>query len=221
MIECYNLTKKYDSKVVALDNISVKIETGEFIAVIGESGSGKSTFLNLIGLIDRKDSGEIIVDNESYDNLTEQEAANFRNLKLGYIFQDFYLESEYSVYKNLEIPMLIAGYSKKERKKVILNVINKVGMQDKINQITKNLSGGEKQRVCIARALTNNPDIILADEPCGNLDSRNTQIILEILKKMNDEGKTIVMVTHSQEDSMIADRCILFRDGKIIDDKKN
>lgn len=221
MIECYDLMKVYDNRNKALDGVSLKIDSQEFLAIVGESGSGKSTFLNILGLIDHKDSGTIIVDDNNYDDLTSKKEAYFRNQKIGYIFQNFYLEPEYSVYKNVEIPLLIAGKTKKDREFIIHNTLCKVGMEQKEKQLAKNLSGGEQQRVCIARALVNNPDIILADEPCGNLDSQNTLMILNILKNLKAEGKTVVMVTHSKEDSMIADRCIMFKDGKIIDEKIN
>ncbi|MBQ4524026.1 MAG: ABC transporter ATP-binding protein [Lachnospiraceae bacterium] len=219
MIECYDIIKQYGKDCKALDGISEDIKDGEFLAIIGESGSGKSTFLNILGMIDTKDSGAIMFDGINYDDLSKKEAAQFRNQKLGYIFQNFYLEPEYTVYKNVEIPLLIAGYSEKQRKVMIENTLKKVQMKHKINQLAKNLSGGEKQRVCIARALVNEPEVILADEPCGNLDSQNTQNILQILKQLNKEGKTIIMVTHSKSDAAIADRCITFKDGKIMNEK--
>lgn len=219
MIECHDLMKVYNNKNKALDGVSLNIDSQEFLAIVGESGSGKSTFLNILGLIDSKDSGTIIVNDKNYDDLTSKEAACFRNQKIGYIFQNFYLEPQYSVYKNIEVPLLIAGKTKNDREFLIHNTLRKVGLEHKEKQLAKNLSGGEQQRVCIARALVNNPDIILADEPCGNLDSQNTKTILRILKKLNEEGKTVVMVTHSKEDYMISDRCIMFKDGKIIDEK--
>lgn len=219
MIECYDIIKQYGKECKALDGVCQDIKEGEFIAIVGESGSGKSTFLNIIGLIDTKDSGAIIFDGINYDDLSMKEMAHFRNQRLGYIFQNFYLEPEYTVYKNVEIPLLIAGYSKKQRKAIVEHTLEKVQMKHKINQLAKNLSGGEKQRVCIARALVNEPDVILADEPCGNLDSKNTQNILQILKQLNEEGKTIIMVTHSKEDAAIANRCITFKDGKIMNEK--
>lgn len=219
MIECYDIIKQYGEECKALDGVCQDIKKGEFVAIIGESGSGKSTFLNIIGLIDTKDSGAIIFDGINYDDLSMKEMAHFRNQRLGYIFQNFYLEAEYTVYKNVEIPLLIAGYSKNQRKVIVEQTLEKVQMKHKINQLAKNLSGGEKQRVCIARALVNDPDVILADEPCGNLDSKNTRNILQILKKLNEEGKTIIMVTHSKEDATIANRCITFKDGKIVDEK--
>lgn len=218
MIHCQDLIKKYDENNIALNGVSLEIPTGEFVSIVGESGSGKSTFLNILGLIDKKDKGTIIIEGKNYDDLSAKEMAQFRNQKVGYIFQNFYLEPEYTVYKNVEMPLLIAGCSKKDRENIIRNTLKKVEMDKKINQLAKNLSGGEKQRVCIARALVNNPAIILADEPCGNLDSKNTQNILQILKRLNQEGKTIVMVTHSESDSKIADRCITFEDGKIINE---
>lgn len=219
MIKCYDLVKKYDENNIALKGVSIEIKAGEFLSVVGESGSGKSTFLNILGLIDEKDSGTIIVNGKNIDELNNKQAAIFRNKEIGYVFQNFYLEPEYTVYKNVEIPLLIAGCAKSKRKEIVTKILEKVEMGHKINQIAKNLSGGEKQRVCIARALVNNPQIILADEPCGNLDSKNTQIILQILKQLKKEGKTVVMVTHSKSDSMVADRCITFQDGKIIHEK--
>lgn len=222
MIECKNISKKYggDTPFFALRDVNLKINTGQFMAIVGKSGSGKSTLLNVIGLIDNVSNGKIVIDDNEIELLSKKEQASLRNKKIGYIFQSFYLEPSYSVYKNVEMPLLIGGMQKKERKMIIDECLEKVDMKDKINNPIANLSGGEKQRVCIARALVNNPDIILADEPCGNLDSENTEIVMAILEKLNMDGRTIVLVTHSMEDAVRASRIVELKDGKIVKDEK-
>ncbi len=205
MITVNNLTKTY-GKFNALRNISLEINDGEFVAIIGESGSGKSTLLNIIGQIDFPSSGEIIVDGENTVGLDDKETAKLRNSTFGFVFQAFYLEPTYTVYRNVEIPLILKGMKRKDRKQRIEEVLNSVDMQDKLKNKASNLSGGEMQRVAIARAIANNPPIIIADEPCGNLDTKNGDVVMRLLRDLHEQGKTILMVTHSYEHSKWADR---------------
>ena len=223
MITCSNIVKKFqngNAETTVINDVSLHIEKGEFVALTGKSGSGKSTLMNMIGLIDTADSGIIDIAGSDTSKMTSIERANIRNKKIGYIFQSFYLENKYTVFKNIEMPMLIADVSKNERKKRIAECMEYVDISKKSDQLAETLSGGEKQRVCIARALANDPEIILADEPCGNLDSVNTKKVMELLKKLQDIGKTILMVTHSMEDAQYADRIITLKDGVIINENQ-
>ncbi|MBD5089601.1 MAG: ABC transporter ATP-binding protein [Clostridiales bacterium] len=221
MLTCNNLTRKFSDGTYGLKSIQLHIKRGEFVAVVGKSGSGKSTLLNCLGLIDTPNEGTIIIDGEKVSALSQKEKADIRCKKIGYIFQNFFLEEHYSVERNVELPLIITGLHKKERKKRITNCLECVGMTHKRKQLAKNLSGGEKQRVCIARALSNQPEILLADEPCGNLDSENTNNIMKILTQLHQEGKTIVLVTHSLEEAEYADRKILMKDGMNIENEEN
>ena len=223
MITCQNIVKRFrngSEETTVINDVSLHIERGEFVALTGKSGSGKSTLMNMIGLIDTADIGIISIDGSDTSKLTSIQRADIRNRKMGYIFQSFYLESRYTVYKNIEMPMLIADVPKSERKKRIAECMEYVDISNKADQLAETLSGGEKQRVCIARALANDPEMILADEPCGNLDSANTKRVMELLKKLKDSGKTILMVTHSMEDAQYADRIITLKDGVIINENR-
>ena len=213
------MTKKYKD-FYALKETNLKIEDGEFVAIIGESGSGKSTLLNIIGQIDVPSSGEIIINGENTVDLDDNEVAKLRNSTFGFVFQSFYLEPTYTVYSNVEIPLVLKGMKRKERKQRIEEVLNSVDMQDKEKNKASNLSGGEMQRVAIARAIAANPPIILADEPCGNLDTNNGEIVMQLLKQLNDEGQTVIMVTHNPEHAKWAKRIIKLSDGEIVSDNK-
>lgn len=222
MIKLDNIVKEYitgKNKFRAVDRINLEILRGEFLAITGRSGSGKSTVLNLIGLLDTPSSGNIIYDGVNINNLCNKEQALFRNMKIGFVFQSYYLEPTFSVYENIEIPLLIGKKSINERKKLIYKQLDTVGLNDKKNEIVKNLSGGEKQRVAIARALVNNPDIILADEPCGNLDINNSKIIINLLRNFANNSTTVILVTHNLHDAKIADRIITLEDGKIVNEE--
>ncbi|MEE1155650.1 MAG: ABC transporter ATP-binding protein [Acutalibacteraceae bacterium] len=221
MISCIGVCKEYNNggSFFAVNNVTLSIKNGEFVALCGKSGSGKSTLLNMIGLIDIPTSGEIEIDGINTKDMSPVERAQLRNKLMGYIFQSFYLEPAYTVFMNVEIPLLIANVPSKERKKRVEFCLEQVGMLHKQNSNVVNLSGGEKQRVCIARALANNPKLIIADEPCGNLDSENTANIMSLLKTLNKSGTTILMVTHSPEDAKEAQRIITLKDGKIITDE--
>lgn len=219
MLILKNMTKKYKD-FYALKETNLKIEDGEFVAIIGESGSGKSTLLNIIGQIDVPSSGEIIINGENTVDLDDNEVAKLRNSTFGFVFQSFYLEPTYTVYSNVEIPLVLKGMKRKERKQRIEEVLNSVDMQDKEKNKASNLSGGEMQRVAIARAIAANPPIILADEPCGNLDTNNGEIVMQLLKQLNDEGQTVIMVTHNPEHAKWAKRIIKLSDGEIVSDNK-
>lgn len=217
MIKCSNLVKKFrsGSEFYAVNDINIEIKKGEFVAVTGKSGSGKSTLMNMIGLIERQTSGEIFIDGDDTRNMTDKQLAALRNKKIGYIFQAFHLEYLYSVFHNVEMPLLISDVPSRLRKNRVKECLLAVGLEGKADELTGNLSGGEKQRVCIARALANDPEIILADEPCGNLDSENTENIMNILKELNKKGKTIVLITHNMDEARMADRIIFMKDGKL------
>ena len=222
IIECRDITKEYASKTqrqTALLHVSFSMNAGEYVSVVGKSGSGKSTLLNMIGLIDVPTSGEILIDEQNTKELSENKRADLRNKKIGYVFQAFYLEPAYTAYKNVEMPLLIGGVGRRERKQRVLKALEVVGLAHKAKQRADTLSGGEKQRVCIARALVNEPEFILADEPCGNLDSENSAAIMNIFDRLNQEGKSILMVTHNEEDAKRAKRRIRLSDGGIISDE--
>ena len=224
MITIDNVSKKYktgDGEFYALSDVSLTIDDGEFVAIVGKSGSGKSTLLNLIGTLDTVTDGSITVDGQDVTKLDNKSVALFRNQKLGFIFQSFYLEPEYTVYENVELPLIIAGRLGKANAERVNEVLNLVNLADKCKNKAKNLSGGESQRVAIARAIVNNPDVILADEPCGNLDTANSQNIMEIFKTLHAQGKTVIMVTHDSEEAQVASRIVTISDGKIVSDEKN
>ena len=224
MIKIENVSKKYktgDGEFYALSDVNLTIEKGEFVAIVGKSGSGKSTLLNLIGTLDTVTDGTITVDGQDVTKLDNKAIAQFRNQKLGFIFQSFYLEPEYTVYENVELPLIIAGRFGKANAERVDEVLQLVNLADKTRNKAKNLSGGEGQRVAIARAIVNNPDVILADEPCGNLDTANSQNVMEIFKTLHKQGKTIIMVTHDSEEAQVASRIVTISDGKIVSDEKN
>jgi len=225
MIEIANVSKKFNScgeknEFWALRDINLTIKTGNFVAIVGRSGSGKSTLMNLIGALDKPTSGNICVDTQDIVNISNHKKELYRNQKIGFIFQAFYLEPTYTVYENVEMPMLIKGVSFKERGKSIEESLSKVGLLHKAHEKAKYLSGGEQQRVSIARALVNNPEIILADEPCGNLDSNNSNQVMDILGELHLEGKTVIMISHNMEDANRAKRIITIYDGKIVEDRE-
>lgn len=222
MIELKFVTKTYISfrgKTYAVNNVSLTIPDGQVVAITGHSGSGKSTLLNLISGLDQPTEGDITVLDKHYKHMDQNAIAKFRNQKIGYIFQHFYLEPEYTVYQNVEIPLIIAGVEPNSRKERIEKVLKEVNLLHKINQKTRFLSGGEQQKCCVARALVNNPDIIFADEPCGKLDSANGKIIMELLISLKKQNKTVLIVTHNLEDAKMADRQIIMKDGKVISDE--
>jgi len=221
MVLCKNVFKEFNNGTtfIAVNNVSFHVKAGEFVAIMGKSGSGKSTLLNLIGLIDKPTSGSIFIDGIASSDMNESQLAGIRLEKIGYVFQSFYLDHNYSVYKNVEIPLLIANTPSHKCRERVEICLEQVGMLDKLHSKAGTLSGGEKQRVCIARALANNPSLLLADEPCGSLDSENTEVIMEIFQSLNQKGVTIIMVTHDIEEGKKANRIITMKDGKIISDE--
>ena len=224
MISIEKISKKYktgNGEFYALNDVSLTINDGEFVAIVGKSGSGKSTLLNLIGTLDSVTDGTITVDGQDITKLDNKSLARFRNGKLGFVFQSFYLEPEYTVYENVELPLILAGRCGKNNAERINEVLKLVDLTDKAKNKAKNLSGGESQRVAIARAIVNNPDIILADEPCGNLDTSNSENIMNIFKTLHSEGKTVIMVTHDSEEARAASRIVTISDGQIVADESN
>ncbi len=218
MIKTQNLSKVFKNgsrQLYALRDVSIEIDTGEYVAILGRSGSGKTTLMNILGLLDMPSAGNLYIDNENMNTSASKERALFRNQRIGYIFQSFYLEPSYKVWMNIEVPLLIAGMGKRQRRERIRDVLKRVGLYDKREDRAAVLSGGEKQRVCIARAIVNDPDIILADEPCGNLDTFNADVILDLFHQLHKTGKTIIMITHNEEHAKRADRIIHMCDGKV------
>lgn len=207
-------------QVHALKEISFDINRGDYIAIIGPSGSGKSTLMNIIGCLDKVTSGKYYLTDSKIESLSENQLAEVRNKKIGFVFQSFNLLPRVSALKNVELSMIYAGISKSERLERAKEALEKVGLKDRMNHKPNELSGGQKQRVAIARAIVTNPDIILADEPTGNLDSHSTEEILRIFKALNNEGKTIIMVTHEDYVASKSKRILEFKDGNIISDRE-
>ena len=205
-------------KVHALGTLSLNIERGEFVAVLGPSGSGKSTMMNLLGCLDKPTEGEYILDNTPVHEFTRTKLAKVRNKKVGFVFQSFNLLPFATAYENIELPMLYARIPGKERKKTIMRLLESVGLSDRATHRPAELSGGERQRVAVARALSNNPDIILADEPTGNLDTKSGREILGLFERLHEEGKTMIFVTHDENLASHAKRIIRLLDGKIHED---
>ena len=214
-----NVNKTYKNgslELQVLKNISFKVDKGEFLAIMGSSGSGKSTMMNILGCLDNQYEGKYILDGIDISKSTENELSEIRNKKIGFIFQSFNLLPRLTALENVELPLIYSSVPKEERHKRANELLEMVGLKDRIHHRPNELSGGQRQRVAIARALVNNPSIILADEPTGNLDSKSEEEIIEILQKLNKMGKTIVIVTHEPNIGEIAQRKIVFKDGEII-----
>ncbi|MCC0651196.1 ABC transporter ATP-binding protein [Clostridioides sp. ES-S-0001-03] len=220
VIQAKDLVKSYiigDEKITILKKVSLDIKKGEFVSIIGPSGSGKSTFMNIIGCLDLADNGEYILDGKSITSLSEDELSAVRNKTIGFIFQSFNLLNKLSALENIELPLIYQGKTPKERREIAIECLKKVGLQDKLNNRPNQLSGGQQQRVAMARALATNPQILLADEPTGALDSKTSKEILEILEGLNQEGKTIIMITHDMDIARNAKRLIRIKDGEIFE----
>ncbi|EAI7985307.1 ABC transporter ATP-binding protein [Campylobacter coli] len=209
LIQIKNLSKKF-GKVKALDNINLNIYKGEWLAIMGPSGSGKSTLLNILSLMDDPSSGKYILDNEDLEQINEEQKITLRREKIGLIFQQFHLIPYLSALENIMLSQYYHSSVDEEDAKAVLE---KVGLSHRLSHLPSQLSGGEQQRVCIARALINNPEILLADEPTGNLDEANEKIVLETLQKLKNEGKTIVLITHNAELAKFADRTLILQHG--------
>ena len=203
--------------VKALDNVNLEIYKGDYLAVMGASGSGKSTAMNIIGCLDRPSQGVYKLNGTPVENLSDDELAELRNQKLGFVFQQFHLLSDATALENVLLPMIYAGVDPIEREKRAKNALDKVGLSERVNNRPNQLSGGQQQRVAIARAIINNPAILLADEPTGALDSKTTEDVLDLFDKLHESGITIVLVTHEDEVASRAKKIAKFKDGKIIE----
>lgn len=220
VIKLTGINKVYRTKEIetqALENVNIGVEKGEFLSIMGPSGCGKSTLLNIIGLLDLPSAGTVEICGKRAENMKENELARFRNEKLGFVFQSFHLINTLNVIDNVMVPLLYRSMSNSERTRRAKEVLEKVGLSHRINHMPSQLSGGQCQRVAIARAIVGNPEIILADEPCGNLDSKMGAEIMDLLHSLNKEdGRTVVMVTHNEEQARQTDRIIRFFDGRQI-----
>ncbi|MCR4559558.1 MAG: ABC transporter ATP-binding protein [Bacteroidales bacterium] len=224
MLKVKDITKIFSTEEVqtlALDGVSFEIKDGEFVAIMGPSGCGKSTLMNILGLLDNPTSGSYELIGQEVGHLKEKDRTQFRKGNIGFIFQSFNLIDELNVYENVELPLLYMKISASERKKRVEEILRRMNISHRAKHFPQQLSGGQQQRVAIARAVVMNPKLILADEPTGNLDSKNGREVMDLLTDLNREGSTIVMVTHSQKDAARAQRIINLFDGKIVSDVQN
>jgi len=224
MISISHIIKIYKTETIettALSDVSFEVKKGEFVAIMGPSGSGKSTLMHVLGALDLPTSGEYILDSENVSKLTDDELADIRNKKIGFIFQAYNLLPRTTALKNVIIPMMYGDVPKQEWEQRAKKYLKMVGLQDRMYHTSNQLSGGQQQRVAIARSLVMNPSILLADEPTGNIASVQAEEIMEIFQKLNNDGHTIIMITHEPDIAQHASRIISLRDGKIIDDRKN
>jgi putative ABC transport system ATP-binding protein len=223
MIRLENISKIYDAKIdttKALDNVSLQINDGELVAIMGPSGSGKSTLLNILGCMDTATEGKYYVDDVEVSMLKKSQRDSFRKKNIGFVFQHFALMDYYTAYENIELPLIANNVRKSERKKIVQQQLEHLGITSQRNKLPKKMSGGQQQRVAIARALVTNVDIILADEPTGALDQKTGQEVLALLKEINSTGKTVIIVTHDEKIAADCNRVIMIQDGRIRDDKK-
>ena len=218
MIELKNISKVYqvgDEAVWALDHASMYIDAGEFVSIIGPSGSGKSTLMNIIGCLDVADEGEYLLDDTLIEDYTELELAHIRNLKIGFVFQNFNLIQKLTAEENIELPLIYQDIKKAERRERVAKALERVGLQNRAKHLPTELSGGQQQRVAIARALVTSPSLILADEPTGNLDSKTSMEIMEMFHELHSQGNTVVLITHDKAVARQAARSINILDGKV------
>jgi putative ABC transport system ATP-binding protein len=223
MIQIKNLHKSYkmgSSSLHVLKGINFNVEDGELVAIMGSSGSGKSTLLNILGMLDSADDGEYILDQVPIKDLNETKAAKYRNKFLGFVFQSFNLINYKSALENVSLPLYYQRIPRKERQQLALEYLEKVGLKDWATHLPSELSGGQKQRVAIARALASRPKVLLADEPTGALDSKTSYEVMDLIQKINEEGKTILVVTHERDIAHMCKRIVQLKDGVIIEDKK-
>jgi putative ABC transport system ATP-binding protein len=218
LIDIYKIYQVGDTEIRALDGISLHIDKKEFVAIVGQSGSGKSTCMNMVGCLDIPTSGKYILNGKDVSKLSEDELSEIRNLTLGFIFQQYNLISKLNVFENVELPLIYRGIEKHDRQRMVEESLSRVGLLNRIYNMPSQLSGGQQQRVSIARALSGNPPVILADEPTGALDSKTGREVLELLKKINEEGSTIVLITHDNSIAHEAKRIVRLHDGIITED---
>lgn len=219
MIKITNLEKVYrtdEVETIALNKLSIDIKKGEFVAVMGPSGCGKSTLLNILGLLDDPDAGSFVFNDIEIAKFNERQRADLRKHNIGFVFQSFNLIDELTVFENVELPLIYTGVKAPERKKKVEEVLEKVQIMHRRNHYPQQLSGGQQQRVAVARAVVNTPKLILADEPTGNLDSSNGNEVMELLTNLNEQGTTIIMVTHSEHDARYSHRIIRMLDGQTV-----
>ncbi|MCA3174030.1 MAG: ABC transporter ATP-binding protein [Burkholderiales bacterium] len=222
MIETRELSKSYlmgNNEVQALRSVSLQIDPGDFVAIMGASGSGKSTFMNLLGCLDQASSGQYFLAGQEVSRKTADELADLRNRYIGFVFQQFNLLPRTSALEQVELPLMYAGVSAKERRERARLCLNEVGLSERAHHMPTQLSGGQQQRVAIARALVNRPMLILADEPTGALDTQTSAEVMQLLTRLNEQGMTVVLVTHEPDIASYARRKIVFRDGRVVEDK--
>ena len=224
MIKVTNLSKVFRTEEIettALNQVSFEINDGEFVAIMGPSGCGKSTLLNILGLLDNPTDGSYMLLGQEVAKLKEKDRTKFRKGNIGFVFQSFNLIDELNVFENVELPLRYLNISSSERKARVTEILKRMNISHRAQHFPQQLSGGQQQRVAIARAVVSNPKLILADEPTGNLDSKNGKEVMDLLTQLNEEGTTIVMVTHSQKDASVAQRVVNLFDGQIVSDVKN
>ena len=216
--DMYKIYNPGENEVRALDGINLTVERGEFLAIVGQSGSGKSTFMNMIGLLDIPTSGTYLLDGIDVSSMSDDELSEIRNKEIGFIFQGFNLIPSLSAVENVELPLVYRGMKKEERHKLALEALERVGLSHRLDHLPKQMSGGQQQRVAIARAVAARPPVILADEPTGNLDSHSSVEVMKILHELHEEGRTIILITHDNDIANEAERVIRIQDGQIISD---
>jgi putative ABC transport system ATP-binding protein len=224
MLKVTDLKKSFfteEIETVALAGVSFEVKEGEFVAIMGPSGCGKSTLLNILGLLDNPTSGEYMLLDKEVGDLRERDRTYFRRGNIGFVFQSFNLIDEMNVSENIELPLIYMGVKPAERKERVKKMLERMDMTHRAKHFPQQLSGGQQQRVAIARALVSNPKLILADEPTGNLDSKNGQEVMNLLRELNSEGTTVIMVTHSQHDASYAQRILCLFDGKLVTDVRS
>lgn len=219
--DVYKIYNPGENQVNALDGVSLTIDEGEFVAIIGQSGSGKSTLMNMLGLLDTPTSGEYYINGTLLDDLTDDQMSEIRNEEIGFIFQGFNLIASLNAIENVELPLVYRGIPKNERREISEAALKKVGLEKRMHHLPAALSGGQQQRVAVARAIAAAPPVILADEPTGNLDTRSTKDVMQILHNLKNEGRTVIIITHDNEIAEQAERVIRIRDGRIVEDYIN
>lgn len=224
LLKLQNIFKTYksgDDEIFALNDVSLSIDDGDFVAIIGQSGSGKSTLMNILGCLDIPSKGDYILNSKNVSSLSDNELSDIRNKQIGFIFQGFNLIPSLSAIENVELPLIYRGINKIQRRQISIDSLCKVGLEKRLMHKPSEMSGGQQQRVAIARAISGDPSIILADEPTGNLDSKSGNDVISILKTLNREGKTIVLITHDDSIAKNANRIIKIQDGRIINEYEN